>query len=83
MAASEERERQQRVVLELKGRNGSGGGRDQLGECYEGSRNRRTDVTLGLSSVRAIGGLDKSRFDGTEVGEVDWVGSKESRKHLG
>lgn len=70
MAASEERERQQRVVLELKGRNGTGGGRDQVSQCCEGSRNKRTDVTLGLSSMRVIGGLHKSSFNATEVREA-------------
>lgn len=82
MAASE-RERQQRVVLELKGRNGTGGGRDQLGQCCEGSRNRRTDVTLGLSSVRVIGGLDKSSFNGTEVGEARPGGVKREQEASG
>lgn len=53
------------MVWEHKGRNDTGEGRDQLGQVYKGSRNGRTDLTLGLNSTRLIGDLDKSSLDGT------------------
>lgn len=46
VVASEEGERQERVVLEAKGRNGHRGGKDQLGSSGVRVRNGWANLTL-------------------------------------
>lgn len=55
---------QETVVLEPKGRNGTGGGRTHSVKCCEESRSGRPDVPLGLSSGRSLTALIRAVWMG-------------------